>query len=56
MGLKEYRALCAKGAPCAIPTMCILFINKDKMLNPLRAKSGIVVLGNQEDRIWTKPE
>jgi hypothetical protein len=36
--------------------MCILSIKKDEMLNPLRAKSRIVVLGNREDRIWTKPE
>ncbi len=26
------------------------------MLNPLQAKSHIIVLGNHEDRIWTKPE
>ncbi len=26
------------------------------MLNPLRAKSCIVVLGNHKDRIWLKPE
>ncbi len=26
------------------------------MMNPLRAKSCIVVLGNHEDRVWTKPE
>jgi hypothetical protein len=55
-GLAEYRALCAKGAPRAIPTMCALSIKKGKMLNPPRAKSQIVVLGNKEDRIWTKPE
>ncbi len=42
--------------PHAIPTMCILSIKKDEMLNPLRAKSRIVVLGNHEDRVWSKPE
>ncbi len=36
--------------------MCILTIKKDKMMNPLHAKSRIVVLGNHEDRVWTKPE
>jgi hypothetical protein len=56
IGLVEYRALCAKGAPRAIPTMCILSIKKDEMLNQLRAKSPINVLSNQEDHIWTKPE
>jgi hypothetical protein len=34
--------------------MCVLSIKKDEMLNPLRAKSCIVVLGNHKDRIWTK--
>jgi hypothetical protein len=52
--LAEYRALCAKGAPRGIPTMCVLSIKKDKMLNPLHAKSQIVVLGNHEDCVWTK--
>jgi hypothetical protein len=36
--------------------MCILTIKKDEMMNPLRAKFCIVVLGNHEDRVWTKPE
>ena len=56
IGLPEYRALRAKGAPKAIPTMCVLSIKKDEMLNPLRAKSRIVALGNHEDRVWTKSE
>jgi hypothetical protein len=56
IGLSEYRALRAKGAPKAIPTMCVLSIKKDEMLNPLRAKSRIVALGNHEDRVWTKSE
>jgi hypothetical protein len=54
--LAEYRALREKGAPRAIPTMCVLTIKKDEMMNPHRAKSCIVVLGNHEDRVWTKPE
>jgi hypothetical protein len=56
INLEEYRALRTKGAPRAIPTMCVLSIKKDKMLNPLRAKSRIVILGNHEDCIWTKSE
>jgi hypothetical protein len=56
INLAEYHALCAKGAPRAIPTMCVLSIKKDEMLNPLRAKSRIVVLGNHEDCVWTKSE
>ncbi len=52
IGLPEYRALRAlraKGAPKAISTMCVLSIKKDEMLNPLRAKSRIVALGNHEE-------
>ncbi len=56
ISLAEYCALCEKGAPRAIPTMCILTIKKDEMMNPHHAKSCIVVLGNHEDRVWTKPE
>ncbi len=54
--LGEYRALCEKGAPKAIPTMCVLTIKKDKQLIPLRAKSHIVVLGNCESRDWSKSD
>jgi hypothetical protein len=56
INLAEYRALCVKGAPRAIPTMCVLSIKKDKMLNPLCTKSWIVVLGNHKDPVWTKSE
>jgi hypothetical protein len=56
ISLADYRALWAQGAPRAIPTMCVLLIKKDEMFNPLRAKSCIVVLGNHEDRVWSKPE
>jgi hypothetical protein len=52
--LGEYQALRKKGALKAIPTMCILSIKHDKNLLPLCAKSRIVVLGNHEDRIWSK--
>ncbi len=52
--LGEYHALREKGAPRAIPTMCVLTIKKDEHLRPLRAKSRIVVLGNHEDRPWSK--
>jgi hypothetical protein len=52
--LGEYRALREKGAPKAIPTMCVLTIKKDDNLLPLWAKSGIVVLGNHEDPVWSK--
>jgi hypothetical protein len=52
--LGEYRSLSEKGAPCVIPTMCILTIKRDKNLFPHRAKSQIVVLGNHEDRVWSK--
>jgi hypothetical protein len=54
--MAEYRALWEKGAPRAIPTMCVLMIKPDKMLNPFHTKSQIVVLGNQEDHIWSKSE
>ncbi len=42
--LAQYRALREKGAPRAIPSMCILTINPDKMMNPHCAKSCIIVL------------
>jgi hypothetical protein len=54
--LGEYCALWEKGAPWAIPTMCVLPIKKDENLCPLQAKSCIVVLGNHEDQIWKKSE
>ncbi len=54
--LGKYRALREKGAPRAIPTMCVLTIKKDEILLPLRAKSRIVVLGNHEDRVWSKSD
>ncbi len=56
ISLAEYRALQKKGAPRAIPTMCVLAIKPDKMRNPFRVKSRIVVLGIHEDQIWSKSE
>jgi hypothetical protein len=45
ISLGEYGALHEKGAPKAIPTMCVLTIKKDKTLMPLWGKLRIVVLG-----------
>ena len=56
INLADYHALRAKGVPKAIPTMCVLSIKKDKMFNPLCAKSCIVVLGNHKDQVLTKSE
>ena len=52
----EYRAYREKGAPRAIPTMCVLTIKRDENLLPHRAKSRIVALGNHEDRVWSKSD
>jgi hypothetical protein len=52
--LGKYQALCEKGAPKTILTMCVLTIKKDKQLMPLWAKSWIVVLGNRDSREWSK--
>jgi hypothetical protein len=46
----QYCAYHEKGAPRAIPTMCILTIKPDEMMNPHCAKVCIVILGNHEDR------
>ena len=54
--LGKYRALREKGAPRAIPTMYVLTIKRDENLLPVRAKTRIVVLGNHEDRVWSKSE
>jgi hypothetical protein len=54
--LAQYCALREKGAPQAIPTMCVLTIKPDEMMNPHRTKSCIVVLGNHEERIWSKSD
>jgi hypothetical protein len=52
--LGKYQALREKGAPKAIPAMCVLTIKKDEQLMPLQAKSRIMVLGNRESREWSK--
>ena len=56
--LQEYLRLrrLPKSVPRAIPTMCVLTVKKDENLNPDRAKSRIVVLGNLEDRPWLKSD
>jgi len=54
--LGEYRALRERGAPKAIPTMCVLTVKRDESMMPVHAKSRIVVLGNHEDRQWSKSE
>ncbi len=54
--LGKYRALWEKGTPKAIPTMCVLTIKKDKNLNLLQTKSCIAMLGNHEDRVWSKSD
>ncbi len=36
--------------------MYVLTTKKDKMFNPLHAKSNIIALGNHEDSIWMKSE
>ena len=54
--LQQYLALVEKGAPNAILSMCVLTVKKDENLMPLRTKSRIVVLGNLEDRCWSKAQ
>ena len=54
--LGQYRALVEKGAPCAIPSMCVLTVKRDESMLPIRAKSRIVVLGNHEERNWSKSD
>ena len=54
--LGEYRALREKGAPRALPTMCVLTIKTDENMDPVKAKSRIVVLGNLEERNWSKSD
>ncbi len=43
IGLNSYQALQAKGPPLTIPTMCILTLQKDKMLKQIQVKVCIVV-------------
>ena len=40
----------------AIPSMNLFTIKPDMEGNPLRAKSRIVVLGNLEQRVWSKED
>jgi hypothetical protein len=52
--LREYCALCKRSVLRAIPTKCILRIKRDKNFLPQCAKSQLVILGNYEDRLWSK--
>ena len=58
ISLQEYRRLrrLPKSVPKAIPSMCVMTIKRDEHMNPDRAKSRIVVLGNLEHRDWQKSE
>ena len=49
---ERYKALGYK----AIPTMNIFTVKPDELGNPYRAKSRIVVLGNQEERVWSNSD
>eukprot|EP00956_Cyclotella_meneghiniana_P007922 scaffold10518_cov43-Cyclotella_meneghiniana.AAC.4 len=54
---KQYLHLkCTGRVGKALPSMCVLVIKPDKDGNPVRAKSRIVVLGNFEDRYYTKSQ
>jgi hypothetical protein len=54
---KQYLALRRSGKiGKALPSMCVLVIKNDKDGNPCRAKSRIVVLGNYEDRYYSKSQ
>jgi hypothetical protein len=50
----QYDAL--PNRPKAIPMMCVLTVKVDKWHRPVRAKAHIAVLGNLEDRAWTKAD
>ncbi len=54
INLGEYCALHKKGAPQAIPNVCVLTIKCNKTLLPHHVKSRIVVLGNHQGRLWSK--
>eukprot|EP00978_Attheya_sp_CCMP212_P011740 scaffold29154_cov53-Attheya_sp.AAC.1 len=51
-----YKALRAKGAPKALPSMCVQTVKKDEDFNPDRAKSRIVIIGNHEARYWSNAD
>ena len=53
---EKYRDLRREGIPRATPFMCVHNVKRDLAFAPHRAKSRIVVLGNHEDRQWTKPQ
>jgi hypothetical protein len=54
---KTYLALKRSGqVGSALPSMYVLVVKPDKDGKPHRAKSRIVVLGNHEDRYWSKSQ
>ena len=54
---KTYLSLRRKGLiPKALPSMCVLCVKHDKDGKPDRAKSRIVVLGNFEERMYSKSD
>jgi len=54
---KTYLALRRKGLiPKALPSMCVLVVKSNKDGSPHRAKSRIVVLGNHEERYFSKSD
>ena len=54
---KHYLHLCRTGIiPKSLPSMCVLAVKPDKDGNPNRAKSRIIVLGNFEDRYYSKSQ
>jgi len=54
---KTYLSLRRKGLiPKALPSMCVLVVKHDKDGKPDRAKSRIVVLGNFEERMYSKSD
>eukprot|EP00957_Ditylum_brightwellii_P165870 12628642-Ditylum_brightwellii.AAC.1 len=44
ISLDEYQQLCDKGAPKALPSMCVLNVKHNENGNPVQAKSRIIVL------------
>eukprot|EP00957_Ditylum_brightwellii_P068597 5208134-Ditylum_brightwellii.AAC.1 len=56
ISLDEYHQLRDRGAPKALPSMCVSNIKHDENGNPVRAKNRIIFLGNMEARSWEKGE
>ena len=54
--LAQYFAYHEKDASRAIPTLCILTIKPNEMMNLHCTKSRIAILGSHKDRCWLKPD